>query len=591
MAVYAYPATFNRFLFYNDEGLYLLQLREAQERVGPLTHIYSQYGPVYDVFMTALSWITRVPLDHNGQRVLTLVLWLAAAALAGLFVLRQTASVALGVVAVVALFLWLQSMEGEPGQPAGCATLLAMILLLVAQRHRPWDGINAVIIGGLCVSLIFVKVNLGVYAIAAVSIAIVQTTACPRWLRFPVLAGATLLPFAILHTGLTRGDLEVFLLLLIVESGVAVLAMQAPPSDGSRSANFGLLGAGGLLAVVVGFGGGALQGDAPDAVLQTVLIHPLSYASTNTLFSLRPILPAIGCALSFAVYAYGSWRQNPWFVSAVRIAALVSVLYTVYLLVIGNGLGSEHPGSMAIAWMVVPVLLIPEGDTEDTQRTARLLLTAMIVFNELQAYPVPGTQLAFATFLTVPAAFIVLADLRHSLAREGRWQQVGAKAVAALICVLAGVSVFVVARGSSVQWSLYSQGVPLRLTGSDFVHVPPSQAIALERTVHDVQSRACTSLITYPGMLSFYVWTRLPVPHNVVVSDAINWQRPEERSKIQPALVDTHDACVITNPYDLKFWEHLEGIRPWGWLNSFLHERFTEFKNTGSGYKVGQSVR
>jgi hypothetical protein len=589
MTVYAYPAMFNRFFFYNDEGLYLLQLRDAQERIGPFTHIYSEYGPAYNLFMTALSWITRVPLDHNGARILTLILWLAVAMLAGVFVLRQTASVVLGGTAVVASFLWLATITHEPGQPAAFAFLLAIVVLLVAQRHTPWDGINAAIIGGLCVSLLFVKVNLGVYAIAAVGITIAQTTDSPRWLRFSVIAAAFVLPFAILHSGLTLENKEVFLLVLIVESGVAALAMQKSLSSSSRSANFVLLGTGGLLAVVVALGGGALQGDAPRTILQAVLFHPLSYASTNTKFTLNLILPAIACALSFVVMAYGRWRKSPWIANTLRVATLVSIVYG--LVSVSSRTGSETQGSMAIAWMVVPILLIPNEDSEDGHRTARLLLAAMIVFNELQAYPIAGSQLTFSTLLTVPAGFIVVYDLRQSVVRLGRWQQAGGNAVVTLMYVLAGISVVVLARGSSTQWSLYSQNVPLRLTGSDLVHVPSSQAAALETTVHDVASRTCSSLITYPGMLSFYVWTLLPAPHNVVVSDTINWQRPGERSKIKPALVQAHNACLITNPFDLQFWEGLDNIHRWGWLDSFFDDRFTGFKSTGYGYEVGQSVR
>ncbi len=590
MTVYAFPDMFNGFSFYNDEGLYLLQLREAQERIGPFTHLYSQYGPTYDLFITAFSWITRVPLDHNGLRILTLILWLAVAILTGLFVLRQTASIVLSALAVVISFLWLTATVAEPGQPAGFAFVFTMIVLLVAQRHRPWDGVNAVIIGGLCVSLIFVKVNLGVFAIAAVAIAIVQTTTSPRWLRFSVIGAAFLLPLAILHSGLARGNLEVFLLALIVESGVVAVVMHQSPSSSSRSVNFLLLGAGGLVAVVVAFGGGALQGDAPSAILQAVLVHPLSYASTNTLFTLHAIFPAIACAASFAVMAYRKWRENPWIVNAARIAALVSIVYP--WATTNSHASYDMHGSMAAAWMVVPILLIPEEDAEDGHRTARLLLAAMIVFNELQAYPIPGTQLTFATFLAVPAGFVVLHDLRQSVVRQVRWQQVGGKAVAALVCILAGISVVVLAMGSSAHWSLYSRNVPLRLPGSDLVHVLPSQAVALETTVHDVESRKCSSLITYPGMLSFYVWTGLPAPHNLVVSDAINWQRPKERSKIEPALIDAHNACLITNSYDLNFWERLDDLPPWGWLSSFLHDGFTKFKSTrGYGYVVGQSVR
>ncbi len=61
-----------------------------------------------------------------------------------------------------------------------------------------------------------------------------------------------------------------------------------------------------------------------------------------------------------------------------------------------------------------------------------------------------------------------------------------------------------------------------------------------------------------PGILSFYVWTGLPAPHNLVVSDGINWLRPKEHSKIQSALVHAQNTCLITNPIDLEFWESVD---------------------------------
>src|ERR1039458_6212465 len=90
MVIAGFPAAFKGFGAYDDEGFYLVQLRDAAARVGPYAHVYSAYGPAYNLFGATITSVTRLPLDHDGGRILALVLWAATAAAAGVFVWRHT---------------------------------------------------------------------------------------------------------------------------------------------------------------------------------------------------------------------------------------------------------------------------------------------------------------------------------------------------------------------------------------------------------------------------------------------------------------------------------------------------------------------
>ena len=129
-----------------------------------------------------------------------------------------------------------------------------------------------------------------------------------------------------------------------------------------------------------------------------------------------------------------------------------------------------------------------------------------------------------------------------------------------------------------------------KLVGSDLIRIPPEQSSALEATVNEVKSRSCTSLLTYPGMLSFYVWTGLPAPPGLTLVDANNWQLPQFRAQVRRVLQHAHNTCLITNTLDRTFWQKLVNTPRWAKLDDFLAVDFTKWIGTGDGYVVAQST-
>jgi uncharacterized membrane protein len=67
-----------------------------------------------------------------------------------------------------------------------------------------------------------------------------------------------------------------------------------------------------------------------------------------------------------------------------------------------------------LAW-----LALSDRSVGAEQRAARRILAFAAIFMGLQAYPVPGTQIALGTVLFVPLTFVMIADVQRAVsARE-----------------------------------------------------------------------------------------------------------------------------------------------------------------------------
>jgi len=590
MATLGFPAIFDRFNAYDDEGFYLLQLRYAIERRGPYSHIWSEYGPAYNLFVSVVSWSTRIPLDHDGGRILTLVFWAGAAVVAGLFVLRTTRSLALGAATVVVGFLWLDAIVDEPNQPGAIAFIFTLGILLLVQRRDPARRMNTAFVGALCAALLLIKINLGIYAIAAIVFTTVITTDVHPWLRRLVLVASFVLPVALLVHGLSQ--LNVFLFAATIEIGFVTLVVVAGNVTRKAHVRWQPFVAGGLTALTLLLLGGIFEGDKLGAIFDAVVVHPLGYTSEGKSYSLNMVaafgasIAALGTMLLLRV------KDWPWLRITVRVLVLPAIFIPLFAS-LRHGVNSGPSAYPALAWAVVPVLLISIRECEWNEITARICLAAFIVFNELQAYPIPGSQEAFGTFLSVPAAFIISKDLfvelrgRRTagrvrwLGRHGSWLITGS-------ITLCTTALFV--QSSVQQWSAYVGNGSLDLPGSSLVRLPPPQVATLNSTVKDVDSRSCSSLITFPGMLSFYSWTDLSPPRGLVIDDSIGWQQLDERQAVVRHLRRLRNGCAIGNSVVEAFWDSILTLPKWPGLEGRLVTKFNvNVQSHGQGYVVSQS--
>jgi hypothetical protein len=530
-----FPRAFTRFPDYDDEGFYLLSLRTVAHRGGVYSHLYTAYGPFYHFATLGLLALLRIPLTHDGGRTLTLVLWSALAVATATFTWRETRSTFLAALAIPLAFIWLTPYVNEPLQPAGIAFVLTFLLLCFLQRRQWWCGSAAAVVGSVCMALVLVKINLGVFAIAAVGWTLVAITTTPGWLRWFTYGTALALPFVVLGNAVTEGN--VLLYALTVECGVVALILAAPTDRLHTSVSWRWMVAGFVGTLVATMALSLLFGENLGAIVESIIVNPLRYVSSQGRYPVNMTWPFVASALGLAALSVLLLRRWRWLGLAVRAVGLPIVFVALVV-----------PMWRFVGWALVPILLLPRDAGIPSERSARICLAALIVFNELQGYPVAGSQVAFATFLIVPASLLVTKDLIDDL--EGApWRpqlvKVGAAlAVATMVAVLGTEAVLTL--GSS--WAKYWSDPPLRLPGSELIRLPAGQTASLEATVRDIRDRSCTTLITYPGMLSFYLWTGLPPPPGIVLVDVINWREPALRVHVSTALARAKNVCLVTNP-------------------------------------------
>lgn len=564
MVALAFPRAFTRFPDYDDEGYYLLSLRTLARRGGVYSHIYSAYGPFYHFATLGLLAILRIPLNHDGGRSLTLVLWSAIAVATATFTWRDTRSTFLSAIAIPLAFIWLTPFVSGPLQPAGIAFALTFLLLCFMQHREWWCGSGAAVVGSVCMALALVKINLGIFAIAAVGWTLVAITATPGWLRWFTYGTALALPLAVLGNAVLEWN--VLLYALTVECGVVALILAAPTDRIRTSVTWRLIVAGFVGTLVAAMALSLAFGENIGAIFESIIVNSLRYVSSQGRYPVNMTWPFVASALSLAAMVVLLTRGWRWLCFAVRAVALPLVFVALVV-----------PMWRFVDWAVVPILLLPRDAGIPAERSARVCLAALIVFNELQAYPVggiAGSAVTFATFLIVPASLLVTKDLIDEL-KVARWRpqvaKVGAALAMATMVALLGAEAFLT-MGSS--WGRYWSDPPLRLPGSELIRLPAGQAASLEATVADIRDRSCTTLITYPGMLSFYVWTGLPPPPGIVLVDGINWRQPALRVPVSTALSRVKNVCLVANPSRERISSRQSALPIWPPLERQLRTGF-----------------
>jgi hypothetical protein len=416
-----------------------------------------------------------------------------------------------------------------------------------------------------------VKINLGIFAVAAVGWTLVRITTAPSWLRWLTYGTALALPLCVLGNGLT--DWNVLLYALTVECGVGALILAAPTHRTRTPVTWRWLVAGFVGTLVATMALSLAFGENLGAIVDATIVNPLQYASSQAPYPIDMTWPLVASALSLATMFVVSSRGWRWLGFAFRAVGLPLVFVTLFV-PSDKGLGMWQ----FVDWALVPILLLPRGagvlprdESPPAERSARVCLAALIVFNELQAYPIP--HVAFATFLVVPASLLITKDLIYEL-RTSQWPraaEVGTVLAMVTMAAVLGVEAFV-PMGSS--WHRYWADPPLRLPGSELMRLPAWQTAALEATVDDIRGRSCTSLITYPGMLSFYLWTGLPSPPGIELVDAINWRQPALRVPVSTALSRAKNVCLVTNPSRQRTESQNSALPDWPGLARQLHSGF-----------------
>ena len=545
---------FSVFNVYDDEGFFLVTLRDYLSGDSLFTQVSTIYGPFFYEVLGGLFKLFGLEVGHDTGRAVTLVMWLVASVGGGLAVYRLTRNLLLGVSAELVTFHVLAALTSEPTQPSGLLGLLLIGLVAAAAYRSKWPRAAAVLIGALVAAACLVKINVGIFAGLAVAFAFALSLR-GRWRSSLGLVTGHLLvavPIALMSAQLGQEWVFEYAAVVVLSAEAVLLVCLYGLRPGHSPAGLGwlLVGAAavGILCVGVAILGGTRLGDiftslvvAP-ARLAQLYVWPLRINAGYVVWAIAVM--AAGILLRFRA----SRGVSPAIPGLARIFAGLFTWLAVLLLP-----SSLFFLALPLAWLAA---LDPRPESKGpTDSYVRLLLPALAVIESVQAYPIAGTQLSMAALLFVPVGAITINDgilqvrewigdgSRRALLRLATWA-----APAALIANLAFYQLF-----AFLAFSGYASTERIALRGAESVRVAPERAAALRSLVAAINEE-CSTFITLPGMPSFYLWTGQQPPVQLYAGVWMYSLDSAQQGKIVDELDGLPRLCVVRNQAVVDFW-------------------------------------
>ncbi len=575
MAAIAMSAALTARAPHDDEGFFLYSLRLFAHHGGVYDHVLTAYGPAYHELMAAPLTLLGVSIDHNSGRVMTAVMTALITAAAGFVCLRLTGRLSSAVLGQVVALIAAMPVTGEPMEPSILVLLFLSLTVLAVSGPSSGPVRRGVLVGACIAVLALTKINIGAYAGVAALVALLGVSARPRSSLWTVGLALGLAPPVILlaagHDDPSVVGFALLVMLLVVALHVAPVARHWPLH---RIEPITMIVAGGGCAVLIGAIAVAWGESAP-AMVRATFFAPLTRASTVAFqFTwLPPVMAAAALALP-ALLAARAPRARLWLrLAGVMIAFVVALLMLQPTPFPANGLE-------LLGLLLGPLLLLPRsGEPTEAAMRGRRLLATLTVLESLQAYPISGDQVSFSLFPALLAGVVVASDLAPDLNAALRARLGQVVAVAAVLLLIGPLSLGV------ASWQAWSQAPSLTVRGASLIHRPAGDSDPIEQVVAAAESSGCRSLVTYPGMLSFYLWSSLPPPPGVELVDGIWWTLDPYLEPAERALSRLHAVCLIRNPGNEIFWSEL-GLGPSdSRFTAFLASNFHQLGEYG-GYQL-----
>jgi hypothetical protein len=567
-ALAGYWLMFSQYAVYDDEGFFDYSVKLFAAGHPLYSSVFSDYGPFYYLIFGGLFSITGHGVTTDAGRLIQLAIWLMTSLGIGLTAHRLTGRLTLGVASLASAFLLLNAMTSEPMHPGALIclvlTLMAGVGAFVVHTH-PRAGYVA--IGAAAAALLMTKINVGGYAVISIAFAAVMASwslARCTWLRRLVIAAFVLVGPAIMATKLNQGWARSYAFLAILSTlslaFVSLPGQIADDSEGSADSVRPLI-AGFvvtlivILSIVMALGTGL--GDLINQILLvpsrqgSILVEPINLDGNVIWWSLA----ATGAAWTWrqgarGVVGHGGKTANLW----------QGLLRTVSGLAILLSLGSESifnvaPNAafslaMPLAW--VAALPSRRDAPGPRARFVRLLIPSLAVLQALLAFPVAGSQVLLGSILLVLCGVICLADGWADLvaydASMGGANRIAAPALGVLFVALAVGGVFTdVVQPLEVDHDQFRGNKPLTVPGATRLRLNELQGPAIDQTVALLRSR-CRTLIGFPGMYSFNIWTGLPSP-SAMTGEQPYWRLLSHKQEISVlrAAVASPGLCAVRN--------------------------------------------
>jgi hypothetical protein len=605
VAVAAYFYLFTQFAPYDDEGTVLVTLKAFVAGETLYRDVYTPFGPFYYELFGGLFALSGHAVTTDAGRSIVLVIWVGASLLFGLAVQRLTARVALGVTAMLVAFSVVFILSQEPMHAQVLAVGLLAIFSAIAAAGNPRRALaTGGVCGALLAALVLTKVNLGIYAVAAVffaAVLAVEPLHRRRWVRWPVIVAFLALPF-----GATARDLSgelvrnLALLELLAATSIAVASWSlrlrpAEEADQARTLRW-------LLAAVVGFALAFaailvaifITGSTPSDVYDGVVTQALRIRNVNPApigISTASLDWGIAAIAAAAVVCWlrsrGETGSLLWS-GALRAASGLAIWFSVTQtapLSLGPAPGNPDALAMVLAWVAV---IPPAGAVESAQRRfLRVLFPALAVAEVLQVYPVAGSQMRIAAVMFVTVGGICLGDAftelrRWSAARGGvSVERLGIVAGVAIVALGAKFALDGIVQPAISKIIAYDEERALPFPGTTDLRLPPAEAESYERVVELLHRHRCTSFIGYANVDSLYLWSGIDPPRPSAPSAWMLALDEDEQQRILRQLRATPRPCAVRNESVAGAW--LGGRpRPDTPLVRYIFDDFEVVETTGA---------
>jgi hypothetical protein len=513
VAIVGFYELFSNFRAYDDEGLFMLSNRLFLSGYIPYTDITWLFGPVQLAVVQLLHDGLGIPIDHSAVRFITLVQWLILCSVAGLLVSVLAHSIRWGMVSFVLTFLYTTSIVNEPGHPQILVTAFSLAIALFPALwlvRRSW--IVWLLVGATVALVFYIKVNAGVFCLAAVAIALLAQWFPGRW-RVPLMTllvlGSVAFPFLLMAPLLTVDHCFRYALVSgLSMMGVALLAVARPVPGLNFYPSLLASASGFLLLSVAALGYAVWQLVSPS----DIVVSLWGYAADQVAFyhffrdysGLQLLLAGVatGCALLQLVAPKSALARI-----SLCPARLLFVCAAFYSLLVNTAGNSQFMLGYAGPWCWL-IILGPTRGLADM--TGRLLLAALAAWTPLLAYPMPGTQLYLGSLPILLAASVCAADglvilqMKYQTA-EGRYSLVGIGSGAALLMALAAL---LLQYQSIVQQ--YASYQPLALPGTGPLRIEKVRAQQYRKLV--AQADLSDVLLTTFRFNSLYFWSTARSP-------------------------------------------------------------------------------
>lgn len=523
-SVFTYQRAFSTFAEYDDEGYIMLSLDQYLEGHALYDEVYSQYGPAWYLLQSAVHGLTGLPVTHDITRAKTVLVWLLAAALAGLIAHRITGNRAVAMAAATLGVLHLDRLVLEPGHPQELCLLvmLAGVLLLTSESL----GVRRQMVIGLLLGVaVMTKPNVGLLLVASATVAVcAQLRSAPQRRWSTISCGVVIALGVFVVTRSTFAEPGGLQLPIVVAGSVLTVAMMARRGESSSVEFRSVLGihagwvagASGLLLLTV------LSGSNLAAALDGIVFQHLGFA--DRFYTAAPIYPfaapltILSCCL---VALFGSRPDHTSHIARYARLCLLALFAGIAIRQLGDvrgplehGLDDRGHAGLLVS-LVAPfawVVLVPvPGETWSAKkRSGRIALASVAVLQPLVAYPTPGTQMAIGSLALLLITLISLHDL---VAMEAAEETPGTEWFARLTnSGLAGVPVALLVLGACSAAEYRSRLEPLQLHGAQHLRLPPAQVHELRALVHEIRKHGDTFISLHNGYNSLYLFADVDPP-------------------------------------------------------------------------------